>query len=81
MFLNHDSVVTKDAFITFGNKFHNRKNYFNLSKKANLNEAASNLYEILRKIKKLKYKRIYVSKIPNKGVGIAINDRLKRAAY
>ena len=81
MFLDHDTVVTKHAFITFGNKFHNKKNYFNLSKKGNLNEAASNLYEILRKIKKLKYKRIYVSKIPNKGAGIAINDRLKRAAY
>ena len=35
----------------------------------------------LRKIKKLKYKEIYVAKIPNKEIGIAINDRLKRAAY
>ena len=29
-----------------------KKNYFNLSKKANLKEAAANLYKILRKIKK-----------------------------
>ena len=26
------------------------------------------------------YKKIYVSKIPNKGPGLAINDRLKRAS-
>ena len=34
----------------------------------------------IRKIKKLNYKRIYVAKIPNTGIGEAINDRLKRAA-
>ena len=28
----------------------------------------------------MNYKKIYVAKIPNKGIGIAINDRLKRAA-
>ena len=57
-----------------------KKNYFNLSKKSDLKEAASNLYKTLRKIKKLKFKKIYVVKIPNKSVGIAINDRLKKAA-
>ena len=56
------------------------KNKFNLSKKANLNEAASNLYKILRDIKNKGYKKIYVSKIPNTGPGIAINDRLRKAA-
>ena len=41
------------AFISFGKKFKNAKNYFNLSKKNNLKEAASNLYKIMRaKIKK-----------------------------
>ena len=30
--------------------------------------------------KLLKYKKIYVVKIPNKNIGIAINDRLKHAA-
>ena len=55
-------------------------NSFNLSKKSNLNEAAKNLYKFLRFIKNKGYKKIYVVKIPNKGIGIAINDRLKRAA-
>ena len=68
------------AFIVFGKKYENSNNYFNLSKKADLKEAASNLYKIMRKIKKDGYKKIFVGKIPNIGPGIAINDRLKRAS-
>ena len=70
----------KHALITLGKQYKNKNNYFNLSQKSDLKEAASNLYKTLRKIKKLKFKKIYVVKIPNKGPGIAINDRLKRAA-
>ena len=80
IFLNQKSINKKHAFITFGKKFSKSKNVFNLSKSSNLKEAASNLYSILRKIKKLKFKKIYVVKIPKKNVGIAINDRLKRAS-
>ena len=68
------------AYIVFGKKFKNCRNYFNLSKKGHLKEAAANLYKIMRKIKNKGYKKIFVSKIPNQGVGIAINDRLKRAS-
>jgi len=81
LILNQKTFNTKHAFITFGKKYKNSKNYFNLSKKSDLKEAASNLYKTLRKIKKLKFKKIYVVKIPNKNVGIAINDRLKRASH
>jgi len=78
--LNQKTANKKHAFIIFGNKYKNNKNYFNLSKKSDLKEAASNLYKTLRKIKKLKFKKIHIVRIPNKGPGIAINDRLKRAA-
>jgi L-threonylcarbamoyladenylate synthase len=78
--LNKEPDNGRNAYITLGKKYKNKKNYFNLSKKSNLKEAASNLYKTLRKIKKLKFKKIYVVKIPNLGAGIAINDRLKRAA-
>ena len=80
MFLNQKILNVDGAFITFGKKYKNKKNFFNLSKKSNLKQAASNLYKIFRKIKKLKFKKIYVIKIPNRGPGIAINDRLKRAS-
>jgi hypothetical protein len=34
----------------------------------------------MRKIKKRKFESIAVIKIPNKGIGYAINDRLKKAS-
>ena len=68
------------AYIFFGKKHIKKRNYFNLSKKSDLKEAASNLYKTMRKIKEQGYKKIFVAKIPNFGPGIAINDRLTRAS-
>ena len=51
-----------------------------VSKDQNLNIAASNLYKTFRLIKKKGYKKIQIAKIPNKGSGVAINDRIKRAS-
>ena len=34
----------------------------------------------MRKIKKRKYKKIFIDKIPNRGPGLAINDRLLKAS-
>ncbi len=78
--MNKKSLNPKFAQIVIGKKYGIRKNYFNLSKKGDLKEAASNLYMTMRKIKKLGYKKIYITKIPNFGPGVAINDRLKRAS-
>ena len=58
-----------------------KKNYFYLSQNGNINEAAKKLYTLLRFIKKKKYRSIAVDKIPNKGLGVAINDRLKKASF
>ena len=80
VYLNKSYASDKVALITYGKKYKNKKNQFNLSKNSNLKKAASNLFKTLRKIKKLKYKKINVVKIPYTGPGIAINDRLKRAA-
>ena len=56
------------------------KNFYYLSKNKNLKEAARNLYSVLRIIKKKGYKKIAVEKIENKGIGLAINDRLQKAS-
>ncbi len=80
IYLNKKKCPEKYAFITFGKKYPVTRNSFNLSKKSNLNEAAKNLYKFFRNIKERKYKKIYVAKIPNKGIGYAINDRLQRAS-
>ena len=50
------------------------------SEKHNLFLAASNLYKIFRIIKKKGYKKIQINKIPNSGIGVAINDRINRAS-
>ncbi len=52
-----------------------------LSKKKCLKESAKNLYKMLRYLDKKKCSRIAVQRIPKLGLGIAINDRLKRAAF
>ena len=69
-----------EAFILIKKKDNNPKDYFYLSKKGNLVQAARNLYSTIRKIKNAGYKKIAIEKIPNVGLGQAINDRLKRAS-
>jgi L-threonylcarbamoyladenylate synthase len=78
--VNQLKFDSKNAIIYLGKKFKNKKNYFSLSKNSNLNEAASNLYKTFRLIKKRGFKKIQIVRIPLKGPGIAINDRIKRAA-
>jgi len=69
-----------EAFISLKKKNNKNKNFFYLSKKGKLNDAAKNLYSILRKIKKRGYKSIAIQKIKNIGIGKTINDRLYRAS-
>ncbi len=78
--INQKKYDGKSAFIYLGNKYKNKKNFYSLSRKIDLNEAASNLYKIFRFIKNKGYKKIQIEKIPNIGSGIAINDRIKRAS-
>ena len=78
--INQKKSDKKSAFIYLGKKYKNKKNFFSLSKSSNFNEAASNLYKTFRLIKKQGFKKIQIAKIPLVGAGIAINDRIKRAA-
>tara|TARA_Y100001970_G_scaffold290138_1_gene422739 strand:+ start:894 stop:1826 length:933 start_codon:yes stop_codon:yes gene_type:complete len=78
--MNVKKAKKNEAFILIKKRKMTSKNYFYLSKKNNLNEAARNLYSCLRKIKNKKYKSISVEKISNKGIGRVINDRLLRAS-
>ena len=78
--LNKKKTNGNEAFILIKKRKKTLKNYFYLSKKKNLKEAAKNLYKVLRNIKNKDYKSIAVEKIPNYGFGEAINERLKRAS-
>ena len=50
------------------------------TKKAHLVEAAKNLYAAMHRLDKLKLDVIIIEKLPNKGLGKSINDRLERAS-
>ncbi|MBV7394721.1 L-threonylcarbamoyladenylate synthase [Mameliella sediminis] len=52
----------------------------NLSAEADLTEAAANLFEYLHRLDDGQAQTIAVSPIPHVGLGVAINDRLSRAA-
>ena len=69
-----------EAYLLIKKRKSKLKNYYYLSKMKNIDEAAKNLYSTLRKIKNDGFKKIAVEKIPNKGLGKTINDRLKRAS-
>ena len=78
--LNVKKIKKGEACLLISKKKNSKSNYYFLSKNGNLKEAARNLYSVLRKIKKNKHKSIVVKKIPNKGLGKTINDRLIRAS-
>ena len=69
-----------EAYVLICKRKISLKNYYYLSKKNDLKQSAKNLYSLLRKIKKDGYKMIAVEKIPNKGLGKTINDKLVRAS-
>lgn len=69
------------AYIAFGPDFpESCPGLFNLSPTGDLKEAASHLFARMREADQAGYSYIEVAPIPNEGLGLAINDRLKRAA-
>lgn len=68
-----------EFFIGFGNV---KDADLNLSPKGDLCEAAGNLFAFLRLADKQNgYQSLAISPIPENGLGLAINDRIKRASY
>ncbi len=57
-----------------------KENQIQLSTKGSINEAAKNLFGALRKFDLMPVDIVLTELVPNEGLGLAINDRLKRAA-
>lgn len=66
--------------IAFANEEGSIPETLNLSPTGDLKEAAANLYAYMRRMDKPGNQLILVDSIPEEGVGIACNDRLRRAA-
>ena len=79
--LNAAIPVSGDAYLAFGpsDDLPAWARQHNLSEAGDLTEAAANLFATLRTLDRT-YARIAVAPIPMQGLGLAINDRLARAA-
>lgn len=71
------------GLIAFGPRKGRRQGFIklvNLSESGDLHEAASHLYSALRQMDLCGLDYVIVERIPETGLGLAINDRLRRAA-
>ncbi len=76
--LNADAAGPGEVLLGFGAGA--PKDAVNLSPNGDLQEAAANLFAMLRKLDDPRYRAIAVMPVPETGLGTAINDRLRRAA-
>ena len=79
--LNATTVSAGEALLAFGSNIPSGAAMVqNLSQAANLQEAAAHLFSMLHYLDHPDFDGIAVAPIPKTGLGIAINDRLARAA-
>jgi L-threonylcarbamoyladenylate synthase len=78
--LNAEGPVEGEAYLAFGPTPHRGEDILNLSPKGDLIEAAANFFRMLRALDRPNVSKIAVAPIPRQGLGIALNDRLLRAA-
>ncbi len=81
--LNAKDLQPHEVGIDFANQLDSSSVQFTLSSTGNLAEAAMNLYTVLRwadKYATLRGMHLAIANIPHQGIGIAINDKLNRAA-
>ena len=76
--LNVITPQSGDIYIGFGPSVH--ETAFNLSRSGDLVEAASQLFSILHDADQQEGSHIAIAPIPKHGIGLAIHDRLARAA-
>ncbi|UFX98148.1 L-threonylcarbamoyladenylate synthase [Candidatus Gromoviella agglomerans] len=79
--MNASHVEPNEALLAFGEHNINAEISLNLSKMGNLKEAARKLFYSLQRLDRSNCESIAVMPIPNEGIGITINDRLKRACF
>jgi L-threonylcarbamoyladenylate synthase len=79
--MNAATIDPREALLAFGpDPLAGAAATLNLSEKSNLAEAAANLFRMLHRLDDSRYRCIAVMPIPERNLGIAINDRLRRAA-
>ena len=77
--LNATDKQEGEAYLGFGREYDTLAD-INLSEAGDLTEATARLFSALHLLDEMNFKRIAVGPIPEVGLGVAINDRLRRAA-
>jgi len=78
--LQATTVAADEALLAFGEPLRGAAATINLSPTGDLVEAAANLFAALRALDQPHFRAIAVMPVPERGLGAAINDRLRRAA-
>lgn len=90
--LEHGSIISKESVFSRLNDetalvcnqkpdwYAGQQAVYWLSTKGNLDEMARSLFDLIQTLDEQQFKKIYVEQAPDKGLGVAINDRLRRAA-
>ena len=78
--INAEDQGEGEAFLSFGAGPETAPGRFSLSETGDLAQAAQRLFSLLRAADRLKPTAIAVARVPDHGLGEAINDRLSRAA-
>jgi L-threonylcarbamoyladenylate synthase len=78
--LNVKKPLENEAYLAFGDTPFKGDHILNLSPSSDLTEAAANLFKMMRLLDRTQFCGIAAAPIPLKGLGIALNDRLLRAA-
>ena len=76
--ISQNDLRSDEFYIGFGTN----DGHLNLSKSGNLIEAAANLFAYMHIAEEQEqYPAIAIAPIPETGLGLAINDRIRRASY
>ncbi|MGI4852407.1 MAG: L-threonylcarbamoyladenylate synthase [Janthinobacterium lividum] len=79
--LNAQHVFPEEALLAFGSALlEGAQKTLNLSESQDLKEAAAHLFSMMRQLDQSNFRGIAVMPIPSRGIGLAINDRLQKAA-
>ena len=78
--LIQEHQLRNPGVLTFREPLTSYSNNFILSASGDLHEAARNLFSMLRTLDQMEVDAVVAEEVPEKGLGRAINDRLRRAA-
>ena len=60
--------------------YEGQQNIYWLSKTGDPDEIAHNLFDLVQKLDRQQFSKIFIERVPSQSIGLAINDRMERAA-